>query len=142
MRRNETKCLLLVFLVLFALSLSGCDDSGSPAETYTLSGTLSRSGVDGEYAYLKLVTPGAGAGAAALYSAMSTAFSSTSATYTVSGIASGTYDGYAFIDMNGNAAATGYAPDSGDYATETPAVLSMTADRVQDIAEGVWSLLP
>jgi len=138
---------LLGVLASAALVLAvgaGCDedsDSGAGSTTtYTLSGNLIKSGVSGVRGYLKLVAPGAPSTSAPKYWTSSTVFSNGTATYTFSGVATGSYDGYAFIDMNGSSAGGASAfPDAGDW-TAGPGEITITGNQVQNVQEDDWEL--
>ncbi len=100
-----------------ALALGGCSSGGDGS--YRMDGSLTDNNITvaGIYAYIKLVTPGGGDAAPAIYWAKSTAFDATThtATYAITGIAEGTYDGYIFVDLDGNSGGGAAAmPDSGD----------------------------
>jgi hypothetical protein len=127
------------FVVVVSLAAAGC---GGDSESFTISGTLSKSGVaDGTYGYVKLVASGGAATAPALYWGRAP-FSGGKASYSVPGIASGTYSGWGFIDVNKDAAGDGSSqPDAGDWATSTSQTISMTADQVVDLPEVAWTTL-
>ena len=139
---------LLCVLTSAALVLvmgAGCgDESGSDDDagsTYTLSGTLTKAGVAGVRAYLKLVAWGAPENTAPLYFTSSSVFSNGTASYTITGVTAGRYYGYAFIDMNGNAAGGATSiPDIGDYTTG-PGEISVHQDTTAHIPDGGWELL-
>jgi len=129
---------LLSFICLFVLVTCEVNTNGG----FSLSGTLTKSGVDGELAYLKLVASGAAPDTQAIYFAVSTPFSAGTATYSVTGIDEGQYTGYAFIDVNGNATGDESSlPDSGDFITDEGADVNMTGDLTLDINESDWSQL-
>lgn len=136
---------LLVLMVLIAaggLLLSSCEEAGnddSGGGGFTVSGTLNHNtATNGTKAYAKLVAPGGNEQSQALYFA-STSFSGNEATYTVSGIAGGTYNLYCFVDLDGNAAGDSSSmPDSGDdYIYELN--VAINADLTgQDVETGDW----
>jgi hypothetical protein len=118
---KKQTCLLVAAVVLLSLSITSCTGSGSSAPTYTLSGTLTKTGVaDGVFGYVKLVAHGGLGSDAALYWARSSEFLSEAATYSIAAIAEGSYTGYAFIDTNGDAAgdATSMPDEIGDWVTD------------------------
>jgi len=131
------KRVLWLVSVLTVLVLVGCSGGGN-SSTYTLSGSVATpdgaTGIDGKYAYLKLVQNGGSASSPALYWTKSTPFSGGSATYSVSGIAAGTYTGWAFINMNDSAPSDSSAmPDAGDYATPDGEQISISGDRTLNL---------
>ncbi len=136
----------LVAAVTAILALSGCP-SGGDGGGYRLDGSLTDSAVaGGEYGYIKLVTPGAGDAAPAIYWTVSTAFDGPShtATYAISDIAAGTYDRYVFVDLDGNSGGgAGAMPDSGDDATG-PDSFTFPPDNIDVILGGIgtWTTLP
>ncbi|MDO9547535.1 MAG: hypothetical protein Q7J65_01045 [Candidatus Marinimicrobia bacterium] len=137
-RENRFFKVLLIVVVAFSFISTSCDDVDENSdETFTLSGTVTKSGInDGVKAYMKLVSKGGGMTAEALYSTDAT-FSGGTATYTGTNIEEGEYILYAFIDMNGNAAGTeSSAPDAGDYVTLTD--VNMNSDKTLDAPENVW----
>jgi hypothetical protein len=128
--------------VLVLLSFISCD-TGSSAEIYTLSGTLTKSGIaDGTRAYVKLVAQGGAPTDAALYWAISSAFSGETATYVIDDIDSGTYTQYSFIDVDGSATGDGTSmPDAGDWMAGGNDVVINT-DQTSDVGETDWSQIP
>jgi hypothetical protein len=136
-------CTVAAFAV--GLTIMSCDDSSSPTapSTHTLSGTLTKSGAaNGVYAYLKLVVSTGTSSSPALYWTRSTAFSSGTASYTITGISAGTYMGFSFLDVNGNSPnSTSASPDAGDYATQSGQALAITADQVSNIPDVAWVLV-
>jgi len=138
--KGET-CLLVGLVVLLSLLIMSCTNAGSSSPmTYTLSGTLSKTGVsDGVFGYVKLVVHGGAGDATALYWARSSQFVSDVATYSITSIAEGSYTGYAFIDTNDNAAGDGTSmPDSGDWATDGGGDFAINTDQVFDLPDGAW----
>ncbi len=111
---------------------SGSGSSGS--SSFTLSGTLTFTTVspNGHTAQLKLVTHGGSSTATALYS-VSAVFSGNTANYSISGIAAGTYTGWAFIDMNNSG---GSQPDTGDYYATSD--ISISGNNTSDIPNTAW----
>ena len=148
MKKSLIPQLSITFLVLLALMLVSCPnppDGQTAAKSYTLSGSLIKTGiVNTTYGYLKLVAKGGAPTDATLYWARSAPFSGGTATYSISGIAQGTYTGYAFIDVNGDAPNSSTAmPGSGDWAAGPSPDLVMNADQTSiDIPEGDWTLMP
>ncbi len=138
MKRTMTFTASMLLWILSAVVLSACGDSGTSGST--LSGTLTKSGVpDGTRAYLKLVARGQSSTAPALYFTSSAPFALGKATYSVSGVKDGSYTGWAFIDMNGNAAGDATSmPDTGDYATAHGGEITVQGDTVADIPEVAW----
>ncbi len=139
MQGKVARRLLLALVALLALTIVGCPSSSS-SDTYTLSGTLTKSGVDDCYAYLKLVALGEDGTGAALYWTKSSAFSGGTATYSIGDIEEGSYTGYAFIDGDGDAVEGAAAlPDSdSDYATDGGQDFIVDHDIVADLPEEAW----
>jgi hypothetical protein len=133
---------------LAVLTLASCDsflgkltgDDDDDEDTYQLTGTLTKTGVQGRYAYLKLVQQGLNGDAAAIYWTRSTAFDvSGNARYAITGIRKGTYTGYAFIDANVNAAGDGTSqPDDGDLTVDQGRDFTFGEDQVGDIPDNAW----
>lgn len=93
---------------------------------------------NGTYVYLKLVTSGGAYTAAALYWTRS-AFSGGGASYSISGIAAGTYTGWVFIDMNGDAPNNSSAlPDPGDYGLSAGQPITISGDQTQNVGVNGW----
>ena len=137
---KKTTCLVVGLIACFCLAgLCGCggDDDN---DTATVSGTAYLSTApDGVKVYMKLVASGADSTATALYFTASEPFSSGEATYTLTGVENGSYTGYAFIDMNENAAGDDTSmPDDGDYVTDGGGDLVVNGDTVSDIPEVAW----
>jgi hypothetical protein len=134
----------LVPAALLLVSGVGCDDdSGStsgPATTYTVSGMFIKSGVaDGVHGYAKLVAWGAAETAPPVYFAVTAPFSGGTAAYSLSGVAAGSYYGYAFIDVNGDAVGGGTSmPDAGDWATDGAGEVVISRDTTYNIPEDAW----
>jgi hypothetical protein len=101
---------LLVFIGCLALiSLVNCNK-----DKYTLTLVLNNtSGVSGDTAYTKLVTPGGNENSTAEYSG-SSIFVSNYATIIIEDIEDATYTLYTFIDEDGNCNVSDPKPDSGD----------------------------
>lgn len=113
-------CLLLVVVLLC------CTQPGSSTSTYTLSGSVASPPVtptDGTYVYLKLVANGGSASAAALYWTRSP-FSGGSASYSISGIAAGTYT----APDNSSA-----LPTPGDYSTQNGQQITIESNQTQNV---------
>ncbi|MBW1807554.1 MAG: hypothetical protein JRJ87_05120 [Deltaproteobacteria bacterium] len=128
---------LVVGICSFGLTACGSSESG-----FTVKGTLTKSGVDGSTAYLKLVAPGGGGDATALYFTASTTFSSGTATYSLPGVAAASYSGWAFIDVNSNASGDATSmPDAGDFVSNEGEVIPINADLTSNISETDWLLL-
>jgi hypothetical protein len=135
---------LLLASTAFAivLGVTSCQKSPSAPATYSVSGTIYKTGVaDGVYAYLKLVASGGSSSSPTLYFTRSNPFSNGSATFSLGGIAAGNYTGYAFIDVNGNAMASAPAPGAGDYVTNSGGAISVSGNvSSEDIPESAWVL--
>jgi hypothetical protein len=137
----KVNCYLKVLLILGAVltfMVTSCDNvTESKEETFTLSGTITKSGVnDGVVAYMKLVSKDGTMTDNALYSSTAT-FGSGSATYSVIKIKEGEYKLYVFIDINSNAAGDETSvPDAGDYVTST--YINIDSDKTLDAPESVW----
>ncbi len=128
----------LTTALMAALAATACGSSSSNPTSFTLTGTLTKSGVaDGVSGYVKLVSPGGAATEAPIYYAVAT-FSGGKATYKALGVATGSYSGWAFIDINGNAKAASPMPDTGDWATPSSASVTMDADKTLDVADASW----
>jgi hypothetical protein len=102
--------------------------------SYTLSGTMLKTGMDEKIALLKLVREGSSPETAPLYSALAT-FEADKASYSVPGIKKGKYTVWLFIDANGNANPAFGMPDAGDYWARFD--VAITADTTRDV--DIWS---
>ena len=98
---------------------------------------------NGIYGYLKLVASGGLPTDQALYWTRSSEFTSGGASYSMAGIAAGTYTVWAFVDVNGNAPNSASAlPDSGDYYLETGKLITISSDQTLNldwIYIGTWA---
>jgi hypothetical protein len=132
------KAILIAAALLLSAAILSCDNSTSAETKYSVSGTITKTGLtNGLYAYLKIVVNGGASDSPTLYSTRSTAFSGGTATYSLSGIAAGTYTGYAFIDVNGN-----ISPDAGDFVTDGGGQITVSANVTnQDIPNEAWVLI-
>jgi hypothetical protein len=113
--KRQVRSVLAGMALCTALVLGGCPGGGDSG--YSLVGEVTDNRTTGgELAYIKLVAPGAGEGGAAIYSTVSTAFDAgtKTASYSMTGIAEGTYDMYVFVDFDGSG---GTAPNGGDDKT-------------------------
>ncbi len=138
--KKSTFGIIWLVVVVCTLGLSACG-SGNGESGFTVSGTLTKSGVDGSTAYLKLVAPGGGGDAVALYFTASTTFSSGTATHSLPGVEAASYSGWAFIDVNSNAAGDATSmPDAGDFVSNEGAVIAINADLTSNINETDWLL--
>ena len=126
----------LLALVLLSLSLASC-----PTASYTLTGTLNKTGVaDGTFGGVKLVSAGDTMTAAATYWAKSTPFSGGSASYSIEGIAPDEYSVYAFIDVNGDVAwGPAAVPDSGSWASTDSQDITMNDDETLNFQDNSFS---
>jgi ABC-type phosphate transport system substrate-binding protein len=124
------------------VGFAGCGSSDDDP-TATISGAITQSNApDGVKCYMKLVAHGGSSSAAALYFAASSEFSGGQATYSMPGVKHGSYTGYAFIDMNNNAAGDNTSmPDAGDYVTDEGGDVVIDGDWVSDIPQEAWILL-
>jgi hypothetical protein len=133
---------LLLASTAFAivLGVTSCQKSPSAPATYSVSGTIYKTGVtNGVYAYLKLVASGGSSSSPTLYFTRSNPFSNGTATFSLGGIAAGNYTGYAFIDVNGNAMASAPMPDAGDYVTSASPQIAISGNMTnQDILDNSW----
>jgi len=130
-------CILLPFLVLTAACES--NDSGDPAG-YVLTLNLDRSETpNGTFVYAKLVASGGSILAPAIYST-SGIFNGGSATLKVNSINEGSYMGFIFIDLDGNADPENPLPDNGDAAVASDGDLIINKDTVISVEE--WDILP
>jgi uncharacterized protein (DUF2141 family) len=110
---------------------------------YQLSGTwASPSGVtvpNGVYGYLKLVASGGLSTAQALYWTRSSGFSGGSSSYSIAGIAAGTYTVWAFIDMNANAANDSTSmPDAADYFLQSGKQVNISGNQILNFDSSGW----
>ena len=139
MKKRMCWVLLAIASILPIAVLGSCKADPS-VEIFTLSGTLSKTGiVDGIYAYTKLVAHGGDGTDPALYSVRSGVFSSGAATYAITDIQAGTYTQWTFIDVNGNAAGDATSmPDAGDWSTPFGNDVVIDADRTSDIGDATW----
>lgn len=125
---------------LWTLTLTRQGDKDNPlgadsiAQGYTLSGNLSKDGVNGRSVHLKLVSQGGTPADEALYMA-SAVFNGNKASYSVNGIKKGKYTVWMFIDSNGNSGQTGPMPDAGDYVAMFD--VDIAGDTSRDIE--TWS---
>ncbi len=130
-----------------ALVLGGCSSGGGgDGSGFLLDGSIKDlNPVVGKLAYIKLVTPGAGDAAPAIYWTVSTPFDAgNEATYSISGIAEGTYDRFIFVDRDGDSGGgAGAMPDSGDDGTG-PDSFTFPPDNIDVIAGGfgTWITVP
>ena len=144
---NVKRFLRLACLCFVAFSVVlGCSAPGAGSPTYTLSGSVATpQGAtvgNGTYVYLKLVANGGASSAAALYWTRS-AFSGGSASYSISGILGGTYTGWVFIDMNGDAHDASTAmPDTDDYAIQNGQQIAISGDETQNVSQDGWVQQP
>jgi hypothetical protein len=121
-----------ILTLVGGLSLAG--------DTFTLSGTFTNSAVeDGTAGYLKLVgsgescqDPGPGE------HATMTTFAEGKASYSIEGVAAGSYTACAFIDVNVQEGQI--SADSGDYGAMQ--AISVEDDTTLDLDEGAWMLIP
>lgn len=142
------RTIIALTVLLGGLALAACSNAGANSggsSTYTLSGTVSSpTGAtvkDGTYVYLKLVAASGSVNDSALYWTRA-AFSSGVAKYSVSGISAGSYTGFAFIDMDGNAADNASAaPDTGDWVTQGGSALTISGDETSNLDANVWTQL-
>jgi hypothetical protein len=133
-------------MALVVAALVACKGGGLE-QVYKLSGTwgIPSGSVapNGIYGYLKLVTSGGLPTDQALYWTRSSEFPSGSASYSIVGIAAGTYTVWAFVDVNGNAPNSASAlPDSGDYYLETGKQITISGDQTLNldwIYIGIWA---
>jgi hypothetical protein len=138
---NGMRELLLALLACaLVLGVTSCQKSTDAPATYSISGTIYKTGVaNGVFAYLKLVASGGSASSPTLYFTKSNPFSNGTATFSLGGIAAGTYTGYAFIDVNGNAMASAPMPDAGDYVTSANPQIAISGNMTnQDILDNSW----
>jgi uncharacterized protein (DUF2141 family) len=129
------------------------ESSWSTFLSYTVSGTMyiSDSSVVGKLGYIKLVTAGAARTATPICSGVTAAFAFNgtdySAAFTVNNIPAGTYTGYGFIDIDGNADSSNPHPSSGDYVFGDPApgfykTISGDSSTGNDVPDMAWSVYP
>ena len=145
---KHLKLLVIVIAVgAVFLFIVGCSGAGAGAgSTCTLSGSVATPAIapivpDGTYVYLKLVANGGSSGASAVYWTRAQ-FSGGTASYSISGIASGVYTGWVFIDMNDNAPNNSTAmPDTGDYGLQTGQQIDISSDRTQNVGPNGWNLV-
>jgi uncharacterized protein (DUF2141 family) len=144
---NRLARVVVVFGAI-SLALAGCSAANASGGgntsnlTYTLSGSVATpNGAtvnNGTYVYLKLVTSGGAFTAPALYWTRG-AFSGGSASYSISGISAGTYTGWVFIDMNGDAPDNSSAlPDTGDYSLSAGQPITISGDQTQNVGVNGW----
>lgn len=135
--KRTISLVLVALLATVGFIVSSCDDSGGGG--FTVSGTLYHSSAsDGTKAYAKLVEAGASEYADALYFGSAT-FSGGEAPYSVSGIAEGMYNVYAFVDLDGNASGDSSSlPDGGDdYVYEEYAIIDANITE-NDVYDWEW----
>lgn len=132
---------VLVMVTAFSLVCLGCGDSGTgPSETYTVSGTLNKLDIaDGVLGYAVLGTMGPDSSLNLIYTCESLPFDGGSASYTMSGVAAGTYYFMAVIDVNGNFTWDG--PDLGDWVAGMDwDEVTIDQDTVINVTENDWEL--
>jgi hypothetical protein len=133
-------CISSIFLLITGCSKSN-PASGNGSTTYTITTTAEppSGGAAGKTVYMKLVASGGLPSSPALYSASAVFPGTGNASVSMGGIVSGTYHGYAFIDMDGDAANTGYAPDvNGDYVCDNE--VSVTGNINETIPSEAWMI--
>ncbi|HUI71920.1 MAG TPA: hypothetical protein VL354_15480 [Spirochaetia bacterium] len=129
--------------------LAGCPAASSGGATYTLSGSVATptgATVDNTmYVYLKLVTNGGSSTSTALYWTRAQ-FSGGTANYSISGISTGTYTGWAFIDIKHTYDAnpsSSVQPVSGDYGTQSPgATITISGNQTENLDSSSMTLVP
>ncbi len=95
---------------------------------------------DGVFGYIKLTASGGSPTDAALYWSQSTAFSGGSASYSVTGIAAGSYTAWAFIDANANAPNSDASfPDPGDWVLQAPKQVTIAGELTLNFDPGEWA---
>jgi hypothetical protein len=141
-KRDFLSLLILIFFaVLFLTSCPEIKNEKDEDATYTVSGTATfTSTLNNKTVYLKLTTYGADSTAPALYSTSATFINTSSTNYSVSGVKKGTYSGWAFIDMNGNASSTN-SPDIGDYVTNSSLTIVVNSNCTADIPGSAWVIM-
>jgi hypothetical protein len=139
LRKKENR-LLVGLVVLLSILITNCATSTSP-KTYSLSGTLTRNDAsNGRFGYVKLVALGGAGDAPALYWAKSSPFFSHTATYALTNIAEGSYTGWAFIDMDGDATgdSTSMPDKDNDVATDGGGDFTIDRDQVVNLIDTDW----
>jgi hypothetical protein len=138
------KVFLKGLFILSGIVLSGCAAEAIPSSGgagYLLTVFINQPAVStaDKTVYYKLVAPGGGSSSTPLYIS-SAAFpnSSAGASIYISGITAGSYDAYAFIDMNGDAYASDPLYGPGDYTTYN--ALTVNTDYYYTILSSAWIL--
>ncbi len=138
-RALRAVALLGAILLCIGFGLAAC----SNVTGYSLSGSVASPSQgptvpDGTYVYLKLVASGGAATYPALYWTRA-AFAGGSAIYSITGIAAGSYTGWAFIDIDGQALDGPSAmPDASDYSTASGQSITIPATQTQNLGAGGW----
>ena len=132
--------LSFTFFLLSTLTL-GMIACNTLFPTNFLSGTLTKSGVEGKTAYVKVVARGAAYTAEPLYFT-TTDFSEGSASFSISYVKADEYTVWIFIDANDTAAGDETSlPDPGDYGTDGGRDINMASDQTVNVGESDWNLL-
>lgn len=136
----------IVFSILIVFLLTGCPVAGSPdgggGVTYTLSGTLdcsSYASIDGKTGYVRLVTPGGNYSSEYLYSTTTTFDGAGMATYSITGIAEGSYKVLIFVDLDPGS--TTPKPGDLDYKMDNFEMNAGKTLNVSDDAPSDWTLV-
>ena len=132
---------VLVMVTAFTLVYLGCGNSGTgpSEETYTVSGTLTKLDMeDGVMGYAMLITMEGDTTYNLIYSDESP-FSAGVASYSMSGVAAGTYYFGAVIDVNGNWESSN-GPDEGDWANEDFSEVTINQNTVINVTNDGWKL--
>ena len=140
MKMNCCLRVLLILGVIFLFIATSCDYlTESPEETYTLSGVITKSGVDDSVmVYLKLVSKDGNFTDNALFSTRAI-FNGGGTPYSIKKIKEGEYRLYALIDINRNAVGDETSvPDAGDFVTST--YVNIDDNKTLDFRDNAWSV--
>ncbi|MBN2322303.1 MAG: hypothetical protein JXQ30_01100 [Spirochaetes bacterium] len=138
MRKEPIRMPLTVFLLSALILVMAACNILFPANY--LSGTLTKSDVNGKTAYVKVVARGEGYTAAPLYFTTAV-FSEGSASFSITYVKADVYTVWIFIDANDTAAGDETSlPDSGDYGTDGGRDIDMSSDQTVEVGESEWIL--
>ena len=134
-------CLVLLISASGIVScdmFGGSDSSDDEGDTYTVSGTVTHSGVDGLDLVVAVFTAGADTETEDPIDSVTSTFSGGSATYLFSSAEAGTYDVYAIIDMDNTSDFSG--PEPGDVLAQALGFV-VDSNETGNFSEGSFSFV-
>jgi len=136
-----TKLLYAIIAAFMLVCLSCGDSTGPSGETYTVSGTLTKLDIaDGIVGYAGLGTMmGPDSSFNVIYTCESS-FTAGVASYSMSGVAAGTYYFGAMIDVNGNFNWDDGEPDQGDWVIGDFVEVTINQNTVINVSDDEWEL--